>query len=137
MIIKTPKLRPHHILCMHAFSGMGYSDSFVDNMTDVIEEIKEFDLLEIIFTVDDICKECPHLVEGSLCDSNNRVNALDERVIKAYNLEQRVYRYSEIISKLQGLSHDQHRAICKECSWYNSGSCRDKIIRRIDDYIEE
>lgn len=132
MLIKAPKLRPHHILCMHAFTGMGYSDSFVNNMTDVIEEIKEYGLLEIVFSVDDICIECPHLVDSCKCYTEDKVLKIDRRVIDAFNLEQRVYKYSEIVLKLKLLNEKLHRSICKKCSWYNSGSCFKKIKEHIN-----
>ena len=40
-------LRPHHLLCLQAFRGKGYSESFVKKMTEVHARLRENPKLEI------------------------------------------------------------------------------------------
>lgn len=35
------KIRPHHILCMKAYIGKGYSQKFNENMEKIIKTLKE------------------------------------------------------------------------------------------------
>jgi uncharacterized protein len=42
------KIRAHHILCTRAFRGKGYSESFIQNMRDVIDRIKTEGSIELL-----------------------------------------------------------------------------------------
>ena len=66
------KIRPHHILCMRAYQGMGYSKEFSIRMESIIKEIgaynkylnsssleNELREVEVVFSIDSICEKCP------------------------------------------------------------------------------
>ena len=55
-------LRPHHLLCLQAFRGKGYSESFVKKMTEVHAMLRENPKLEIRLAegADDLCAACPN-----------------------------------------------------------------------------
>lgn len=38
---KLIHLRPHHLLCLQAFRGKGYSEDFVKKMTEVLNKLLE------------------------------------------------------------------------------------------------
>ena len=84
------KIRPHHILCMRAYSGNGYSEEFKIKMEGIIKEIKAYNEflqvdnlkekikeVELVFYTDSICEKCPNKLDENLCSSQEKVNLLD------------------------------------------------------------
>lgn len=61
-------LRPHHLLCVQGFRGLGYSPEFVDNMQGVVAALRQRSVLvRIEVPPDVICDSCPHLVARRVC----------------------------------------------------------------------
>ncbi|KAA0968979.1 DUF1284 domain-containing protein [Aureimonas fodinaquatilis] len=58
----TLRLRPHHLLCMLNYVGLGYNDAFVANYDQVIARVNAGEDIEIVAGPDDIC--APLLKEG-------------------------------------------------------------------------
>jgi uncharacterized protein len=57
------RLRPHHLgLCLQTYSGRGYSEEFVANMTAVAERLNAGAAVKIVRGPDDIC--APMLKDG-------------------------------------------------------------------------
>lgn len=57
------RLRPHHlVLCLQTYSGAGYSEAFVANMTDIAQRLNAGAAVEIVHGPDDIC--APMLKDG-------------------------------------------------------------------------
>lgn len=123
------RLRPHHILCIHAFRGMGYSDSFVLNMTRIKEEVMSGTPFKIVFSDDDICLECPNLLNSRKCKSEENVLRIDRNVISTLSLVEREYSYNEIRELVLSLTEESHRFICSSCSWFRSGKCFEQISK--------
>jgi uncharacterized protein len=49
-------LRPHHLLCMLTFKGMGYTPAFVANLEQVVRRLATgTETIEIVAGPDDIC----------------------------------------------------------------------------------
>ena len=135
------KIRPHHILCMRAYSGYGYSEEFklkiegiikesqayneflqVDNLK---EEIKE---VELVFYTDSICEKCPNKLGENLCSSQEKVNLLDFKVINHFNLKEGIYNYKDLEDLVYGsINECIFDDICKECEWYGITNCKDYI----------
>ena len=91
------KLRPHHLLCTQGYSGKGYSREFVENMTEIVKSIKNEKVqVQLIFSEDDICSKCPNLSENNICKSDT-VNIIDNKVIKYFELEEKIYEYESLI----------------------------------------
>ena len=87
------KLRPHHLLCTQGYSGKGYSREFVENMTEIVKSIKNEKVqVQLIFSEDDICSKYPNLSENNICKSDT-VNIIDNKVIKYFELEEKIYEY--------------------------------------------
>jgi uncharacterized protein len=49
------RLRPHHLLCMLAYSGKGYTDAFVANYDAVMARLNDREEIVIVSGPDDIC----------------------------------------------------------------------------------
>lgn len=122
------KLRPHHLLCMHAFIGKGYNESFTKKMGSIIKTIRSEKKLIIVFQSDDICAACPHLDKNKACNSEESTLLLDKKVISKFEIQEREYSANEISLLMRKLTKEDFAHICSTCSWYPSGICEKKIF---------
>lgn len=60
------RLRGHHFICLQFFEGHGYAEEFVDNLADVLSDLRR-DPATLITTADDVCRACPHLAPDKTC----------------------------------------------------------------------
>lgn len=121
------KLRPHHLMCTQGYSGKGYSDNFVKNMDYITRSLRSNKniLVELVFSTDDICSNCPNMLGANLCDTNNKVKSIDDKMIKYFNLEEKVYNYNEIVNFIkENITEEIMDDICGDCNWYSISSCK-------------
>ena len=85
------KLRPHHLMCTQSYSGKGYNENFVKAMDKITNEHRNNKdcLVDIVFSTDDICISCPNMIDINLCKTNEKVNNIDTKVIKYFNLKEK------------------------------------------------
>ena len=135
------KIRPHHILCMRAYRGMGYSKDFTNKMETIIKEIGAYNeylcisskdklnKVEIVFSTDSICESCPSKLGENLCISQDKVNLLDLKVFKYFGIKNGIYNYSELEKLVyNNITEEIFDDICKDCEWYNTSNCKRYII---------
>lgn len=126
------KLRPHHLICIQSYVGKGYDEDFVKVMDKITYELrnnKEY-LINIVFSTDDICVACPNMLDINLCKTNEKVNNIDSKVIKYFNLEEKEYIYKDIVNYIKNnITLEIMDDICKECEWYNISECRSIICK--------
>ncbi len=67
------KIRPHHLLCIHSFVGKGYNDEFIENMSSIVNAIKNSEELDLNVSIsfDEICLKCPLKKNENLCESQD------------------------------------------------------------------
>jgi hypothetical protein len=127
------RLRGHHILCLLGFRGLGYSDTFVENMTRVQSRVFSHNcLIEIVSGPDDICSCCPRLAEKcSKKDAGSRINAKDAAVLERISLSPDTQITSEELYKriAESIAPEDLEVICKRCKWRKLGYCADGIRR--------
>jgi hypothetical protein len=130
-------LRGHHLLCVHGFQGMGYSPEFVKKMSEIVEKIrdpKQDFPIQVVRGFDDTCLVCPNKGTDA-CeaapDSEEHVQFLDRNVIGHLGLEEgKVYWKSQLISLTKRkVEPDDLEHLCRGCSWYSYGVCREGIAR--------
>lgn len=135
------KIRPHHILCMRAYSGNGYSEEFKVKMEDIINEIKAYNEflqvenlkentkeVELVFYTDSICEKCPNKLGENLCSSQEKVNLLDSKVVNHFKLKEGIYNYKVLEDLVyESINEDIFDDICKDCEWYGITNCKDYI----------
>lgn len=135
------KIRPHHILCMRAYSGNGYSEEFKVKMEGIIKEIKAYNEflqvdnlkenikeVELVFYTDSICEKCPNKLGENLCSSQEKVNLLDLKVVNHFKLKEGIYNYKVLEDLVyESINEDIFDDICKECEWYGITNCKDYI----------
>ena len=124
------RLRPHHLLCTQGYNGKGYSDAFVSNMDRVTEKLRRDRNahIEIVFSTDSLCSSCPSKVSDGICKSDNKVLNFDNGVVNILKLEEGIYSYQELISRLDdylssGVGDERLKAICGDCEWYSVSPC--------------
>ena len=126
------KLRPHHLLCTQGYSGKGYDDAFVNNMNDVVSRLREKEpvKIQLIFSTDDLCGSCPNKKGVNLCETNEKVQRFDRKVVEYFGLEEKEYIYQELIEKIdRKMTPEMLEDICEGCGWYPISACRKKILR--------
>lgn len=116
------KIRAHHFLCMQGFQGYGYNEEFVENMCKVIKYINSKENLNITLldSCDDICTPCTNN-KGGKCVDSNKVNVMDEKVLKKLNLKSgEVVSAAKLFSLVNKKINTKNSAaeICGTCSWH-------------------
>jgi len=126
---KEINLRAHHLFCIHAFAGEGYSPEFSDNMKRVVEVLKSpSQQAKVISGVDDICAFCPHATDNYCSRDNQGVLEMDGRALAILRIEAgSVFSSSYLKTRtkealIDGLSFD----VCVGCKWFDS-HCRGKF----------
>lgn len=125
------KIRPHHILCMKAYVGKGYSQAFSENIERIINKLKDdSQQVQIVFGLDDICSKCPHNIGNGLCKSQDKVDKIDSKIIDYFNIEEKKYTYKELKYKIYlTLNEEKFTYICKDCEWYNITNCKELNLK--------
>lgn len=129
----TIKLRPHHLLCTQGYSGKGYSDDFVQNMTAVTTLLRgETNVpIELVFSTDDICAKCPKKKGENLCENNGKVCRFDQKVVDYFGLEEKLYLYQDLIREINTkMTPAMMDDICSECNWYPVSACKRNVLER-------
>ncbi len=128
-------LRGHHLLCVHGFVGMGYSPSFVEKMSEIVEDIrssKEDFPIRVVKAFDDACLACPHKGD-SKCKENDEsdafVKSLDQKVMSHLGIQ-----HGEVVMKNELMQLTAARVkpndldrLCAGCSWLEYGVCKKGI----------
>ncbi|MEG2867452.1 MAG: DUF1284 domain-containing protein [Terrisporobacter sp.] len=125
------KIRPHHILCMKAYIGKGYSEEFNINIKNIINELKyEPQMVEITFGLDSICKKCPFNMEDEVCKSEEKVNTMDLKIREYYGINEEIYSYKDIKELVYSrINESEVDDICGNCEWYNITNCKELILK--------
>jgi len=120
--LKPPiRLRGHHLICLHFFSGEGYDSEFVENLRKILEKAESGEEIEICSGADDICRKCPHL-KGERClhdeDVDGEIREMDRRAIKLLRLSaHRRVKWLKIKDEIPAVMHEWSKDYCKTCSW--------------------
>lgn len=126
-------IRPHHLLCIHGFRGKGYNEEFVENMIEIVKEIKENKKvdLNIVNRTDAICLKCPNKIGENLCTTQENIELLDRQVLDVLELTKERYSYKEILDSIKrNLTQEDFQSICSDCEWYDLEYCKDGLFRK-------
>jgi hypothetical protein len=125
------KLRPHHLLCTQGYSGRGYDNDFVNNMTAITTHLRNGNnaAVDIVFSTDDICSKCPRMLSVDECESNTKVKRFDDKVVAYFGIEEESYIYQDIICEINAkMTPEMMDDICGDCEWYPISACRKNIL---------
>ncbi len=119
------KLRPHHALCIQFFEGKGYSDEFTCHMKEIVYMMKQDAEIEITFGKDDICAECPNLI-NDLCTEQEKVCRYDKKVMEFCNFYEGQILSASVflgIAKRDIINKGKIKEVCGDCAW-KCGKCK-------------
>lgn len=121
----TLTLRPHHILCLQGFQGLGYDAAFTANLAHIHQKV--YQSLEtpvrIVAGIDAICKPCPHHHQNQCVkthESQSEMQELDQKVLELLDLQlghettaQEIFKGANARLK----SKNDVKNVCGLCSW--------------------
>lgn len=113
-------LRPHHALCLHFFRGKGYSQAFIENMTNIKKSLEENPEITLRCDADALCKPCPHRVGTSSCHAIEKVQHYDQAVLSLCHLEENIslsWRKLEESVQTHILQPKKREQVCGDCQW--------------------
>jgi len=125
------KLRAHHLFCIRAFKGLGYSPEFVTNMYQVIDVLKKSKKIEISSELDCICSLCPNNVDNK-CLSEEKVVQIDRDVLHFLQLQPDIlYTIGDVQHTItQMLTAEDFDRICTTCVWKQMKICTYEDIKK-------
>ena len=126
------KLRPHHLLCTQSYAGKGYSPGFVENMDAITARLRSdpSTKVEVVASTDDICEKCPLMLGVDLCETNDKVKAMDSKVMGLLGIETKEYVYRDAIREIgEKINAALLDDICGDCGWYAVSACREVLLK--------
>ncbi|MBN1232615.1 MAG: DUF1284 domain-containing protein [Candidatus Coatesbacteria bacterium] len=128
------KLRPHHILCLHGFKGLGYSEDFIKQMQEISDKIKRERHVKIsfIFDLDILCHSCTEDNRKACLQQNSLSRLIDKRLKKKLKgLLRRETSLTFFLEKLyKTISARKMDYICRGCEWKKFGYCREGYLKK-------
>lgn len=118
-------LRAHHMLCILGFRGRGYSNAFVDNMSQIVGALHFFPETAVGITdrPDDICHFCPFFGDKGCTkrgpESEERARKRDQDVLDKLSLTAgSSLTWSHVLQNICDLtSREDMKTICHDCEW--------------------
>lgn len=116
----NPKLRGHHLICLHFFNGKGYSPDFIENLEAIMKVAAESGV-EVSQGSDDVCRACPYLKEEKCVydeHADEEIKEMDEFALKLLNEVPGIKTEWRLIKeKIPGIFPLWLERYCKKCSW--------------------
>lgn len=107
-------LRGHHLICLHFFTGEGYSSEFVENLYAILERTKNENII-ITYGADNVCKRCPSLIDG-VCKDEKEISEMDKTALELLKLEiKETVSWNEIRRNLPKIFNFWYRLYCIPC----------------------
>jgi len=132
-----PRLRGHHLICLHFFNGEGYNPEFIENLRNVLEKTKSRDV-EISPGADDICDGCPHLKQFRCRyteDADEGIREMDKRALELLKeSEGSKVRWHEIRTRIPKLFYSWYNSYCNVCGWKRTCE-QDALYRQLRDSL--
>lgn len=125
-------LRPHHLLCLLGFRGLGYTDAFTANMAAIAARLRRQGGEEVSLVIrsraDAICTPCPER-RGQSCTKAELIAALDRRHAAALGLEEGArLSWGEGLARIrQNIDPGDLEELCQGCRWLPLGLCQSAV----------
>ncbi|MDP2277237.1 MAG: DUF1284 domain-containing protein [Nitrospirota bacterium] len=123
-----PKLRGHHLICLHFFNGRGYNREFTENLRRVLEQAENLGV-EVSVGADDVCRECPYMRDKKCCSedhSNQEIIEMDEFAMKLLKeASDSKLGWNALKEKIPSIFHLWLERYCKRCCW--TSACEENL----------
>ncbi len=125
------RLRGHHLICLHFFSGEGYSKVFVENLNDIIKRAEDGDV-EVSSESDDVCIKCPYM-KNYRCeydeDAEIEIREMDRMALKLLNIKENTkIKWKDIKEKIPEIFSAWYENYCYDCDW-NQACEKNRLYR--------
>jgi hypothetical protein len=119
---KSPiKLRGHHLICLHFFTGEGYNPEFIGNLREILIRAQSGEEVEVCSGVDDVCMMCPFLKERR-CHydkhAENEIQKMDRNATRLLRIEPGMkVIWFDMQERLKGILRIWMADYCRNCNW--------------------
>ncbi|ARK22021.1 DUF1284 domain-containing protein [Sporosarcina ureae] len=128
------KLRGHHIFCLLGYRGMGYSEEYTANMTNIHDELRERPdtFIQIMKGPDYLCAKFP---EGQPyhCEDDG-IYVRDSEILHKLGLKvSDVLPWREVERRIRvHVVPEDIAVVCETCSWRSYGFCQEGVASVIE-----
>lgn len=134
------RLRPHHLLCLVAFQGEGYSPEFVEKTRDLQRALlADGGVIELVRGPDDLCDGCPEMKDECVSLSpDSGVDRLDRASSSLLGVSPGRHRAAELLRSMKKtFTPERGYKVCAECSWLPRMDCPRVIAARLRELFPE
>lgn len=115
-----PKLRGHHLICLHFYDGEGYDDGFIENLEGVLKRIAAEGVVAAEGP-DDVCGPCPHRRE-ELCTysrtADREIREMDRKALALLRLSAGgKVDWARLRNTVETIFPEWYATHCYLCSW--------------------
>lgn len=129
-------IRPHHLLCILGFRGLGYNEEFISTMGKVVGKLRSDPTfpMSLVVGCDAICAACPHNKEGKCLkrvDSEVKVMSLDLKMLPKLGFEVGAQvSAGEAWQRIkERITSEDMAELCRDCEWRGLGYCVEGLER--------
>lgn len=128
------RLRYHHVMCMHLYSGTGYSEAFCRQMEQLLQDCQDAPnniSITLISSCDDLCAVCPNRT-GAICKEEASIRQRDREVQAYFKLADGWKgTYADLIEQIRLPFSKIQRAsdVCHRCQFY--GLCDHVLPKKL------
>jgi len=134
------RLRPHHLLCLVAFQGEGYSPEFVEKTRGLQRALlADGTVIELVRGPDDLCDGCPEMKEECVSLApDSGVDGLDHAASALLGVSPGRHRAADLLQSLKdAYSAERGYEVCGGCSWLPRMDCPRVIAIRLRELFPE
>jgi uncharacterized protein len=115
------RLRGHHLICLHFFSGEGFQTEFIENLREIIKNAEAGEEVCACSGPDDICNRCPYL-KAELClykkEADEEIRKMDQAAQELLHINTREeINWLDLTEKITGIFSAWSGQYCIGCDW--------------------
>ena len=96
-------------------------------MTGIVKRLSVGAGVEVVRGTDHICSHCPKMVKENQCETNEKVEGIDARVVAHFEISTGRYVYADVVEMIKSkATADMMDHICQSCEWYATSKCKEK-----------
>ena len=122
-------LRGHHLFCLIGYQGMGYSQEYIENMTNLQKTLRANPgmRIQLVKGPDQLCEKYPST--GEYHCQNDDIYERDAAILEKLGLNiGQILIWEEIESLIQKyIVPSDIQNVCESCSWRSYGVCEEGI----------
>jgi hypothetical protein len=115
------KLRGHHFICLHFFTGKGYNPEFIENLKEILLRTQSGENLEVCSGVDDVCNMCPFLKDRKCSHykhAESEIQKMDRDAMEFLRIQLAMkVTWFDIEKRVKGIFKKWAAKYCENCNW--------------------